>query len=140
MASPTPADLKKELLAAGFEIFRISGVLVHLADRVRENLIMDSGVAAVTGDALGVRLVVRVQGSRFPGEDAGALFDRARALAGGAIARGYAEQAAAAVPVPDPGGGPATLETWYELTLERPVPAEMLIEELRFALALDKVG
>ena len=48
--TPTPADLKKTLVARGFEVYRTLGDQVVLADRVRENLIMDSGVAARPGD------------------------------------------------------------------------------------------
>src|SRR5262249_41968999 len=46
MPSVTPSELKKQLIAAGLEIFRVQGNRVHLADRVRENLIMDGGVSA----------------------------------------------------------------------------------------------
>src|SRR5690606_21407517 len=44
-ATLTPRDLKKTLSAQGFQIYRVFGSSVLLAERVRENLIMDSGVA-----------------------------------------------------------------------------------------------
>lgn len=41
----SPAELKRALIREGFEIYRTAGSFVVLADRVRDNLIMDSGVA-----------------------------------------------------------------------------------------------
>ncbi|HVU04452.1 MAG TPA: hypothetical protein VHE30_21995 [Polyangiaceae bacterium] len=140
MASPTPSELKKELIAAGLEIFRVQGNRVHLADRVRENLIMDSGVAAVATDPLAVRLVLRAQASHFPGETPDQLFGRARGLAGGSVQRGYAETEATVVPIRDPGGGPGTLDTWYEVVFERVVSRADLVEELRYALSVEKAA
>ena len=138
MASPTPAELHQQLAALGFEIFRVQGSRVVLADRVRENLIMDSGVAAIAGDPPAVRIVFRAQALHFPGESSDALFARARAAAASAVVRGYAEVETLVVPIRDPGGGPVTLDTWYEIAYERTVAAGDLAEELRRALALDK--
>jgi hypothetical protein len=140
MPSQTPSELKKLLIAAGLEIFRVQGSRVHLADRVRENLIMDSGVAAVAGDALGVRLVTRAQASHFPSEAEAQLFGRARQMGNAAIARGYCEVETLVVPVKDPGGGPHTLDTWYEVAYEKTVAEGDLIGELRLALGLDKTA
>lgn len=138
MPSLSPSELKKQLVAAGFEIFQVQGARVHLADRVRENLILDSGVAAVSQDPPVVRLVVRAQASRFPGEGPEALFARARALGQAGAARGYTEVEVTAVPVKDPGGGGGTLDTWYEVAFEKGVPEAALVEELRYALGLEK--
>jgi len=138
MPTPTPSELKKLLIASGFEIFRRDGARIHLADRVRENLIMDSGVAVLTGAAPGVRVVVRAQASHFPGEGAEALFSRARSVGNAAIARGYSEVETTVVPVKDPGGGPQTLDTWYEVAYEKAVDEDALFDELRQALALEK--
>jgi len=140
MPQVTPSELKKRLMAAGLEILRVQGARVHLADRVRENLIMDSGVAALTGESTGVRLVVRAQASHFPGEGEAALFGRARQLGNAAIALGYSEVETLVVPVKDPGGGPQTLDTWYEVAFEKPVAEADLIGEIRLALGLDKTA
>src|SRR5262245_29782362 len=99
MPLPTPNELKKQLIAAGLEIFRVQGQRVHLADRVRENLIMESGVAAVAADPPAVRLVVRAQASHFPGESPDQLFRRAREMAAASEARGYREVETTVVPV-----------------------------------------
>jgi len=138
MPSLTPSELKKQLIAAGLEIFRVQGNRIHLADRVRENLIMDGGVSAVVGEPLIVRLVVRAQSSQFPGESPDQLFGRARGVAAPCEPRGYREAGTAVVPINDPGGGPQTLDTWYEVAYEKPVEAKDLLDELRYALGVEK--
>ena len=139
MPSPTPSELKKQLIAAGLEIFRVQGNRVHLADRVRENLIMDAGVAAVATDPLAVRIVVRSQASHYPGETPDQLFGRARSLAAASEARGYLEVEATVVPVRDPGGGPTTLDTWYELVYSRVMPdVQAAIDEAKRVLPVEK--
>jgi hypothetical protein len=140
MQSPPPA-LKKALVAEGFEIYRTGPNLISLADRVRDNLLMDAGVSVVQTESLGVRLVVRAASLDFPGEDANSLFERARALSSEFDGRGYAEIGAAAVPIKDPSDKSRNLDTWYEVTYERTVRDETeLYSELRFALAVVKVA
>jgi hypothetical protein len=137
--TPTPSELKKSLVARGFEVYRTLADQVVLADRVRDNLIMDSGVAARPGAVLAVRFVVRAQGSDFPSAVAEDLYARARACATDALGRGYAEVSVAEVPVRDPGDASQTLDTWYEVAFERAVGSEDELEqELRYALALEK--
>jgi hypothetical protein len=137
--TPTPAELKKNLVARGFEVYRTLGDQVVLADRVRDNLIMDSGVAARPGAVLAVRFTVRAQASDFPAAVAGELYDRARACAADAVGRGYSEVGVAEVPVRDPGDASSTLDTWYEVAFERSVASEDELEnELRYALGLEK--
>ncbi|HEX3595655.1 MAG TPA: hypothetical protein VHU80_11145, partial [Polyangiaceae bacterium] len=136
--SVTPSELKKQLIAAGLEIFRVQGNRIHLADRVRENLIMDGGVAAVVGEPLAVRFVVRAQSSQFPGESPDQLFGRARDAAAASTPRGYREVETSVVNINDPGGGPNTLDTWYEVAYEKPVDPNDLLDELRYALGVEK--
>jgi hypothetical protein len=139
MPPSTPTELKKFLLAEGFEVYRTLGDQVVLADRVRDNLIMDSWVTARPGPACGVRFVIRAQARDFPGESAEQLFARARTLAESACSRGYAEVAAKRVEVPDPGDGLQTLDVWYQVTFEKAVSADPdLASELRYALSLEK--
>lgn len=136
---PTPSELKKTLVARGFEVYRTLGDQVVLADRVRDNLIMDSCVSVRSGALLAVRFIVRAQGSDFPSALPEDLFVRARACAAQAVDRGYAEVGVAEVPVRDPGDASHTLDTWYEVAFERTVGSEdELEEELRYALALEK--
>src|SRR5688500_18488213 len=64
---PTPAEMKRALIQAGFEVYTTRGDVVHLADRVRENLIMDAGIFIKSG-VPAVGFVVRAQKNDFPNE------------------------------------------------------------------------
>ncbi|HEX5102133.1 MAG TPA: hypothetical protein VFV94_21635 [Polyangiaceae bacterium] len=133
-----PSTLKKSLLSEGFEIYRTAPNLITLADRVRDNLLMDSGVSVCEGP-LEVRVVLRAQASNFPGEAADGLYARARALNTELVGRGYAEVSAQAVPVADPGDRSRTLDTWYEVTYSMGVAGDAaLYSELRIVLGLNK--
>ncbi len=141
MPSPTPAKLKKALIQEGFEVYRTLGNRILLADRVRDNLIMDSGVSVVANPELGVRLVLRAQAHDFPGESEKELFERARRLGRKSVDRGYAEVETTVVPIHDPGDHTRTLDIWHEITFEKGV-ADLpeLFEELRYALGVEKTA
>ena len=140
MQSP-PAALKKALVSEGFEIYRTGPNLISLADRVRDNLLMDSGVSVVQGDGLAIRVILRAQATDFPGDDADGLFARARGLAAPLSDKGYREVSACAVPIKDPSDKERTLDTWYEVTYERDVGGEPeLFGELRFVFSLSRVA
>ena len=135
----TPADIKKALVAAGFELYRTRGNEVQIADRVRDNLIMDSGVSVRAQDALSVKVVVRAQRSDFPADGTASLFDRARELAATAVARGYVESGSLTSPMPDPVDPERTLDTWYEVSFEKAVSTlEEAMVEVGFALQFEK--
>ncbi len=132
-------ELKRALIAAGFEVYRTLPERIVLADRVRDNLIMDSGVSLGFEGDLTVRFVVRAQRSDFRGEDDAALFDRARAMAAAEL--DYVEIAAEAVPIRDPGDKSRTLDTWFEVAFERRVESpERAFAELRRLIALEKTA
>jgi hypothetical protein len=139
MASSTAPEIKGALIAAGFEVYRTLGDEVQVADRVRDNLIMDSGVSIHGGDTLRVQIVVRAQRCDFPSDPVLALFDRARALCAGAVARGFAETGTRASPMYDPTDASRTLDTWYEVAFEKAVETlSDAIEEVRFAVTVEK--
>ena len=138
---PTPQQLKKALVAGGFEVFRTLPEEVVLAERVRENLILDSGVrVGPLGDGgVRVRLVLRAQRTDFPSDEDSTLFDRVRKLAEPAIAEGFAEVSTNLNAVKDPADPERTLDTFYELFLAREVATlEDAMPVLKFALALEK--
>lgn len=135
---PTPQEIKKALISAGFELYRTRGEVVHVAERVRENLLMDSGIFVHAGRST-VGFVVRAQHTDFPNETEDQLFLRARDLAATAVARGYREVEATCRPIFDPGDGDRKLDTWCEVQFERDAPAlEDAMEEIRFALSFPK--
>jgi hypothetical protein len=139
MQQLTPLELKKSLIAQGFEVYRTLPDRIALAERVRDNLLMDGGVAACTGECLSVRFTTRAQQSAFSNDDEGTLIGRARSQGEPSLARGYVEVDCAIVPVYDPGDSSRTLDTWFEVTFTREVGSfDELVQELRFALGLDK--
>src|SRR5690606_10767504 len=56
---PTSSEIKRALREAGIEIYRTRGSIVHIAERVRENLIMDAGVRI--DESLRVTFYVRAE-------------------------------------------------------------------------------
>jgi hypothetical protein len=113
-----PPELKKYLVAAGFQVFRTLGSRVLLAERVRDNLVMDSGIAVVCGPALSVRVTFKAHARDFPNESDASLFERARQLMA-ADPEEYDEVETAAVPISDPGAPESQIDTCYEVTFER---------------------
>jgi hypothetical protein len=139
--SASVAEIKKALIAAGFELYRTRGDEVQVADRVRDNLIMDSGVAVKAARSLSVKVMVRAQRSDFPGDGVATLFERARQLASAALSRGYVETATLTSPMQDPVDPVRTLDTWYEVCFEKPVATlEEAMIEVGFALKLEKLA
>lgn len=135
------ASIKNVLVGAGFEVFRLRGEEIVLAERPRENLIMDSGVRLRVGAGAGleVRVVLRAQKADFPNEDETKLFERVRALASPALSEGFIEAGTAVTPILDPSDAGRTLDTFYEVTYAKRTPAlDDALAELKFALALEK--
>ncbi len=140
MPTLTPQQLKRALIDAGFTIFRTLPDEVVLAERVRENLIMDSGVRVRAVPGLAVRVVLRVQRGNFPGEDDAKLFERARALGAPALAHGFLEVASQTSHVTDPGDSTRMLDSFYEVVFSREADSvEAALEGVRFAFKLDRV-
>jgi len=142
LSSPlTPQQLKKALVASGFEVFRTLPEEVVLAERVRENLILDSGVrlGPLVDGRFRVRIVFRAQRADFPSEEDAALFDRVRKLAEPAVTNGFAEVTTAVTAVKDPADPDRTLDTFYEVFLAREAATvDDALPILKFALALEK--
>ena len=133
-------ELKSALAAGDFEIYRTVDQRVLLAERVRDNLIMDSGVAAVAGNPLRASVTFRARSSDFPGETSERLYSKARLLAAKAGIE-YSEVDAQRNEVLDPGDSGKVLDTWYEVVFERTVddpPA--LFEELTRLLSIPKTA
>jgi hypothetical protein len=134
---PSSIDIKRALREAGFEVYRTDGGVVHVAERVRENLIMDSGVHI--DNALGIGFYARAERRDFPGDRDEALYERARGVGAVAEERGYVVQRMFTTVMTDPGDNSRTLDVWYQVHFEkRAVTLEDAIEEVRFALRLSK--
>ena len=136
----TPAEVKKALVEAGFEVYRTRGDTVHVAERVRENLIMDSNVRLRAADNA-VRFAVRAQRSDFPDASTDQLFARVRSHAEAlATSRGYAEVESNVTEVADPGDAERTIDTWCEVVFEKRVESlAHALDEVRFSLGIEKI-
>jgi hypothetical protein len=135
----TASRIKRALIEAGFEVFRTRSEEIVLAERPRENLIMDSGVRLRLTASLEVRIVMRAQKADFPNEEEGRLFERVRKLAEQATATGFTEVGTSITRVADPGDEERTLDTFYEITYAKSVAAlPEALAELKFAMALEK--
>ena len=140
LAPLTPQQLKKALVANGFEVFRTLAEEIVLAERPRENLILDSGVRVgpIPG-GFRVRVVLRAQQADFPNEQEDALFERVRKLAEPAITDGFVEQGTQVNSVKDPADADRTLDTFYEVSLSREVGTiDEAMPLVKFALSLEK--
>ncbi len=134
---PTGPEIKRALRAAGIEVYRTQGEVVHLAERVRENLIMDSGVRVDT--SFNVTFYARAEKRDFPGESDDALYARARALGEPAQGRGFAEQRTFVTELEDPSDADRTLDRWYQVQFGKETASlEEAVEEVRFACELPK--
>lgn len=146
----TPKELKQELVAAGFQVYRSEATQLQLALRVRENLIMDSGVW-VTFDPLqclgheetqfGVRCVFRTQHSDHSADGEDEAYERARMLAAPLRPGGYVECERRVVQVENPSQPGQVLDTWWEVVVEKGALGwGQLLTELEAALVLPKVS
>jgi hypothetical protein len=141
MVTLNPQQLKKALAEAGFLVFRTRGDDIILGERVRENLLMDSGVSVRASSPLQVRVVMRLQRGDFPGEDDARLFERVDKLAEPARSGGFAEVERLVAPVVDPTDGARTLDTFYEIVLAKNADAlDGALDGVRFALGLEKMA
>jgi hypothetical protein len=130
--------VKKMLKDAGFQIFETQEDHLALAERVRDNLILDSGIAVHSGN-LSVRVAVRAQASHFPGQAPDALASRANSLAEPFLSRGYSLELSRTRTLPDPGDPERHLDTAYEVVIRRMVADEAeLVAELRAAFGLHR--
>lgn len=139
----TSSDIKRALREAGIEIYRAKENAVHVAERVRENLILDSGVRIVLEAAvehrLAVTFVAEAPRSQFPGDEGETLFERARRLGSGAVDRGFVEASTRVTPVEDPSDAARVLDERFQVAFTKRVASlEAALEEVRFALSLPR--
>jgi hypothetical protein len=138
----TPTQIKKALVASGFEVFRTLSDGVILSERVRENLILDSGIRVrfLRDGVFEVRVIMRVEKRDFPNDSEDELFGRVRELSKTALARGFLEKETGINVVKDPSDEGRTLDSFYELHLTREVNGEWnaVADVLREAVQFEK--
>jgi len=133
----TPLEIKQSIIAAGLEVYRTTGEEVIVADRVRDNLILDSGVRVRAGKPMEVRLIMGLRRGQFPNESDDQLFARLRELASPAMGKGFVEARTGMAPVNDPADAKKTLDTFFELILVKPeADLNEMLELVRFAVKI----
>ena len=141
MSTSNLSSIKQALEDAGIEIYRSRPSEIEVAERVRLH-IMDSGVRillAEAGDEVRVRFTARSQRSDFPNARPEDLFDRVRESIGtSANDHGYEEAGATVLEVTDPVDESRVLDVWHEVTYEKSAPPAALVEEIRWALSIEK--
>jgi hypothetical protein len=132
-------QIKTELVAAGFEVYRTRPDEVQVAERVRLH-IMDSGIRVWVKDEVHVAFTVRQQRSDFPDVPPETLIDRARREVGRlAQGRGYVETQSGSVEVKDPMDASRVLDVWHEVTYEKPIgDLATAVDEVRWALSIER--
>jgi hypothetical protein len=136
--NPDVQRVKQALVDAGVEIYRLQDEEIQVAERVRLH-IMDSGVRIRCGNGVRVVFTARSQRSDFPNAPPHDLFDKVRGAIGQQAApRGYVEADATTVEVKDPVDQSRVLDVWHEVTYEKPADLDSLIDEVRWALDIDK--
>jgi len=137
----TPQEIKKVITGGGLEVYRTTGHEVIVADRVRDNLILDSGVRVrPNGSELEVRLIMGLRRGQYPNETDDQLFGRLRELASPALAQGFREVHAGFAAVNDPADAKKTLDTFFEVILAKATTTAEMLEEVRFAMGIAKTA
>lgn len=143
MANPKVQELKKHLISKGFLVYRCGAEDVMLAERVRDNLIMDASVAVIASEPLRVRFLARAQRNDFPWsqENPAALLERARRAVATAAPEGFREVGTMTTPLLDPIDAEQVLDVWYQVVFEKDVGGlDEAMEAVQFALSLEKVA
>ncbi len=140
---PSIQDLKRQLIAAGLEIYRTRPDAVHLAERPRDNQILDAGISVRPCPPEGsfeLRVVMRAQRADFPRESSEALYERVRQIAAvDFVAAGFTEIETREQKMLDPGDKTKTLDVWYELVFSRVVTDfDAAVAEVKRVLPIDK--
>jgi hypothetical protein len=136
----TPQELKQSLVAGGLEVYRTTGAEVRLAERPRENLILDSGVKVLFEDPqLLVTVVFRAEKTSHPDLRDTGIFSRVAMNALIAQDRGFVETDRALKRIEDPSNPGRLLDIFYEITMvKRCDDMASALDLVRFALSLER--
>jgi hypothetical protein len=140
---PSIQDLKRQLIAAGLEIYRTRPDAVHLAERPRDNQILDAGISvrpSTPDGSFEVRVVMRAQRADFPRDSEDAMYKRVREIAEPPLtSQGFTEIESREQKMLDPGDKTKTLDVWYELVFSKVVADfDTAVSEVKRVLPIDK--
>jgi hypothetical protein len=130
-------DLKRALISAGLEVFRVRDDEVHLAERQNVQL-MEAGVRARAGGAPRVTVVARAQRNDAPALNDHALYDAIRHALLPLIDAGYREERAESREIRSVSDD-HVLDVWYEVVFVREVASmDEAVSEVKRALSVDR--
>lgn len=135
----TPQELKKSLVQAGFEVYRTTPAGIVLAERVRENQIMDAGIRVSVEEPHEIQVRFRAEKHVFPGMDDAAVFAHITELTASAVATGFREARREVVPQMSPSDREVQLDTFLEIYLVQTAPSfEAACQLARAALGWER--
>lgn len=131
-------DLKRALIAAGFEVLRTRGEEIHLAERHNVSL-MEAGVRVRGGEAPGVFVVARVEKSDAASVQAEQLFELVRSRTSSLVAAGFCEVSTEVRELRSVSDEDRLTDTFYEVTFSRAVPdIDGLLRYARLAISAER--
>ena len=130
-------ELKRALVAAGLEVFRVRGHEVHLAERQNLHL-MEARVQVAGGTTPSVTVVVHAQRSDAPKLAPNSMLALVREHAAALTKCGYEEIDAKPREICSVNDG-AVLDVWYEVTFRRAVATlEEAVSEAQRVFAVER--
>ncbi len=135
-------EVASRLVEGGFEVYQTVGNRVDVAERVRDNLLMDANVSVLVQGSLRVRFATRAQRCDFPAshETPEVLFARARSLATHASSNGFREVGTEVVQLADPSDSTRVLDTWYLVLFDKAAAdLQEMVAVVRDAMSVEKV-
>jgi hypothetical protein len=111
-------ELRKTLVEAGFEVFRVKDDEVYLAERQNLHL-MDAGVRIRASQPYRVTVIAHAQRSDAPGFSPEALFDLVRDGVRPLTELGFEEVSVQSRELFSASDSNQVLDVWYEITLGR---------------------
>lgn len=134
------AETKRALREAGFQVYDVKDGLVSLAERVRDNLILHSGISLRAAPPL-IVVTLRAQALHFPGQSAERVLSHAEDLAQEFLRRGYKRVDTLRSEVSDPSHPDRTLDMVHGVVVERSCDSfEELLDEVRVAFSLPRAS
>jgi hypothetical protein len=112
------AETKRALRDAGFQAYDVRDGFISLAERVRDNLILYSGIA-VQATPPTLRVTLRAQSTHFPGQSQDRVRAHAEDLAREFERRGFVIIGSSKTEVTDPSYAERTLDIVHSVLVER---------------------
>jgi hypothetical protein len=143
MSSPSDpksaiVETKRALREAGLQVYEVRDGCIALAERVRDNLILHSGIA-VCPATWTVRVTVRAQSLHYPGQSQERIALQAEELGLPFQARGFSKLGASSHDVGDPSHPGRTIDVVHAVTFQRPCASwDEALEEIHAAFLLPR--